>query len=50
MKETILAYILFIFSALFVANCGILPAEEVYKTDKKINDNSSAYDESAIIK
>ncbi len=41
MKETILVYILFIFSALVVANCGILPSEEVYYTDRSINDNST---------
>ena len=41
MKETILVYILFIFSALIVANCGIFPAEEVYHSDESINDKST---------
>ena len=42
MKETIVLYVIFIFVAIFVANCGLLPEEEVYKTDRKINDNFSA--------
>lgn len=50
MKETILAYAIFLICSLVVANCGIFPAEEVYYTNESVNDNSSAYDESAIIK
>lgn len=41
MRETILAYVIFIISAFFVSNCGMLPAEEVYYTDESINDNAT---------
>tara|TARA_B100000242_G_C43022458_1_gene475896 strand:- start:218 stop:367 length:150 start_codon:yes stop_codon:yes gene_type:complete len=43
MKETIVVYVLFLFTALFTSNCGIFPEGETYKTDSRVNDNSTSY-------
>ena len=43
MKETIIVYVLFLFAALFTSNCGFFPEGETYKTDSRVNDNSTSY-------
>ena len=40
-------FILFVFSSLAIG-CGLFPEDEVYRTEKSINDNSSSVEQQQI--